>query len=492
MQKELKQKDELDLFTIKKRSVAGALTLTGRTFFIQVVNFFSTFLLTIVLAPDIFGLFFVVSAVINFLVYFSDIGLAAALIQKKGRLNKDDLKTTFTIQEFLVCVLVCLALVLTPSVGKFYNLGSDGLWLFRALVFSFFLSSLKTIPSILLERKLRFNKLVIPQIVETMVFNTTAVFLAFRGYGALSFAWAVLLRGFSGLITIYILSPFKPVLGVVKASAKKLLTFGVPFQANSLLALLKDDFLTVFLGRILPFSEIGFLGWAQKWAFFPLRFFMDSLIRITFPAFSRLQENLAVLKIAVEKALFWVCFLTYPFLVGLAVLAPKLVLLIPKYGKWQPAVLPLLFFAINGLFSCFSTTLTNVLNAIGRIKTTLKLMVFWTTLTWILTAGLVFKIGFVGAALASALVASTSVLVIILVRKVIPFSLKNVLAPFLSAVLMGAVVYLLSQKLVFDFFSLALVVFLGGIIYLSLILLLAKERFLIEIRLLKEHLLKKS
>ena len=267
MQKELKQKDELDLFTIKKRSIAGALTLTGRTFFIQAVNFFSTFLLTIVLAPDVFGLFFVVSAVISFLVYFSDIGLAAALIQKKGRLNKDDLKTTFTIQEFLVCVLVGLAFLLTPLVGKFYNLGSDGLWLFRALVFSFFLSSLKTIPSILLERKLRFNKLVIPQIVETLVFNITAVFLAFRGYGALSFAWAVLLRGIFGLITIYILSPFKPVLGVVKTSAKKLLTFGVPFQANSLLALLKDDFLTVFLGRILPFSEIGFLGWAQKWAF---------------------------------------------------------------------------------------------------------------------------------------------------------------------------------------------------------------------------------
>ena len=257
------------------------------------------------------------------------------------------------------------------------------------------------------------------------------------------------------------------------------------------MALSKDDLLTVFLGKVLPFSEVGFLGWAQKWAFFPLRFFMDSLIKITFPAFSRLQENLPVLKAAVEKALFWVCFLTYPLLIGLAVLAPKLVLLIPRYQKWQPAVLPLLFFVINGLFSCFSTTLTNVLNAIGRIKTTLKLMIFWTILTWVLTAGLVFKLGFVGAALASALVAVTSVLSIILVQKVVLFSLRNILAPFLSAAFMGLIVYFLSERLVFDFFSLALVTVLGGIIYLILILVLARDRFLTELYLLKEHLLKK-
>ena len=492
MQKDLNEKEELDLLTIKKRSVSGAFTLTSRTFFIQAVNFFSTFLLTIALKPQVFGLFFVVSAVINFLVYFSDIGLAAALIQKEERLSRDDLKTTFTIQELLVTGLVCLALIFAPWVGKFYKLSPAGLWLFKALVFSFFLSSLKTVPSILLERKLEFNKLVIPQIVETLIFNITVVLLAFKGFGIASFTWAVLLRGVSGLITIYILSPFKPALGIVESSARRLLTFGVPFQANSLLALLKDDFLTVFLGKILPFSQIGFLGWAQKWAFFPLRFFMDSVIKITFPAFSRLQGNLPALKAAIEKALFWVCFLTYPFLIGLAVLAPKLVLLIPKYSKWQPAVLPLLFFVINGLFSCFSTTLTNVLNATGRIKTTLKLMVFWTILTWVLTAGLVFKIGFVGAALASALVATTSVLTVILVQKVVLFSLKNISAPFLSASFMGVIVYFLSERLVFDFFSLVLVIILGGIIYLSLILILAKERFLTGLKLAKEYLLKKS
>ena len=79
--------EELDLASVKKRSVRGVVALTSRTFLLQTVNFVSMFLLTIFLAPEVFGIFFVITAVVNFLNYFSDIGLAAALIQKKEALR---------------------------------------------------------------------------------------------------------------------------------------------------------------------------------------------------------------------------------------------------------------------------------------------------------------------------------------------------------------------------------------------------------------------
>lgn len=484
-----RSRENLNLFVIQKKAVAGVLALTGRTACLQMINFLSTFLLTIFLSPQVFGVFFVVSAVISFLSYFSDIGLAAALVQKKEEIKKEDLKTTFTVQQSLVIFLVLLALSASSLIARFYHLNSQGIWLFRAFVFSFFLSSLKTIPSVLLERKLEFQKLVLPQLGETLVFNITAVFLAYKGLGVLSFAWAVVLRGIVGLLLIYWLAPFRPTLGIVWSSAEKLLAFGIPYQLNSFLALLKDNLLVAFLGRVLPLAEVGFLGWAQKWAFFPLRFFMDSVIKVAFPTFSRLQDNLPALKKAIEKSLFWVCFLTYPLLIGLGVLAPKLVLLIPRYNKWQSAIFPLFFFILNALFSCFSTTLTNVLNALGRIKTTLKLMVFWTVLTWILTVVLVIKMGFLGVALASALVASTSLLTLLLVERIIPFSLKVIFVPLLSALIMGGGVCFLLERLVSGFFSLGGVVIIGGIIYLSLVFLFDRRRLLRELCLVKKVLL---
>jgi len=481
------------LATIKKRSVAGVVALTSRTFFLQLVNFGAMFLLTIFLTPKIFGVYFVVTAMVNFLNYFSDIGLAAALIQKKQKLTKADLKTTFTIQQGLVIFLVGLAFFASKLVARFYNLDTAGLWLFRALVVSFFLSSLKTIPSILLERRLDFNRLVIPQIVETIFFNLVAVVLAWQGFGVASFTWAVLARGISGLVLIYFLSPWQPGLAFNRASARKLLSFGVPFQANSLLALAKDDLLTVFLGKVLPMTQLGYLGWAQKWANMPLRFVMDSVSKVTFPAYSRLQKNLPALRKGIEKALFVVSSLTFPALVGLAFLASPLVNFLPRYLKWQPALILLYLFCFQAFLASVSTSLTNALNATGRIKTTLKLMVMWTVLTWLLVPLFVYLWGFNGVGLAAILVATTVFLPIRLVKKVVAFNLwPNVGQPLIGSLVMGAFLYWLVPILAHNLMGIIFSALLGAIIYAVAMFFLAREKIFESVQLVLETIKKRA
>jgi len=438
-----------------------------------------------------YGIFFIVSAVVNFLIYFSDIGLAAALIQKKDQLTKADLVTTFTIQQILVVLLTCTALVLSGPISSFYNLSLDGLWLFRSLVVAFFLSSLKTIPSVILERKLDFSKLIIPQIVENIFFYTIAVYMAWKGYGVQSFTVAVLARGISGLIVIYILAPWLPSFGIKSKSAKKLLRFGVPFQLNSFLGLLKDDFLTAFLGKILPLEQLGFLGWAQKWALFPLRMFMDSINKVTFPSYSRLQQNKAALQKAIEKSLFFVSLFIFPAVIGMVATAPAFIELIPRYQKWQPALVALGLFAINSLWASVSTTLTNTLAAVGKIKLNLKLMTMWTTLTWILTPLLVFKLGYNGAPLASAIVAFTSFIPILLVKKIVPIKVAiNTLPNLAAAIVMGIIAFGLSTQattLPKIFFTVSL----SAIIYLVLVVLSQKPKLAQEISTITRIITKK-
>src|SRR5438128_1890050 len=89
-QKEQKLKEELDIAAVTKRSIHGVFAFVSRTLFIQIISFIVNILLTIYLTPAIFGIYFVVSAVIAFLQYFSDIGLAAALIQKKEHITQED------------------------------------------------------------------------------------------------------------------------------------------------------------------------------------------------------------------------------------------------------------------------------------------------------------------------------------------------------------------------------------------------------------------
>ncbi|MEX2012949.1 MAG: oligosaccharide flippase family protein [Candidatus Levyibacteriota bacterium] len=483
--------EEVDIALIKKRSIRGVFALTSRTFFVQVVGLASNLLLTIFLSPSIFGVFFVVSAAIAFLSYFSDIGLAAALIQKKEPVTEDDLRTTFTIQQILVVAICAIALISSGPIASFYNLDNEGLWLLRALIAAFFLSSFKTIPSIILERGLKFEKLVIPQIVETLFFNVTAVILAMSGFGILSFTIAVLLRGISGLIAIYVISPWRIGFAFSKPAAKRLLSFGIPFQANSFLALLKDDLLIIYIGKVLPLSQVGYIGFAQKWALMPLRLVMDNIIRITFPSFSRLQHEKETLGRGIEKSIFASCFLVFPSLVGLVVLSPYFINLIPRYAKWEPALFSLAFFSINAALSSISTPLTNALNAVGKIKITLYIMIFWTIATWILTPLAIFQFGFNGVSIASAVIATSVVGVIYIVKRHINFSVARITGfPALGALSMGMVVYILSPHIVRNLPTLIFMIILGIVIYFLTMLVLAKRQIIEDLKMVRANLQK--
>ncbi len=482
--------EELDIAAVTKRSIHGVFALVTRTFFIQVISFVVNFLLTVFLSPAVFGTYFIVTAMIAFLSYFSDIGLAAALIQKKEKLTQDDLVTTFTLQQALVITAVIVGLALTPLMGKFYHLNRQGVFLFDSLIIAFFISSLKTIPSILLERDLRFDKLVIPQIVETIVFNGVALVLAIKGFGVATFSYAVLARGVAGLVTMYMIAPWKIRLGFSKPVAKRLLSFGIPFQANSLLALLKDDLLIAYIGKVLPLTQVGYIGFAQKWAMAPLRLIMDNVIRITFPSFARLQHEKDHLRAGVEKSLFALGLLIFPSLVGLVLLAPSFMHVIPKYQKWEPALLSLGFFAINAALSSISTPLTNAINAIGKIKLTLYFMIGWTIATWVITPIAIGVFGYNGFAGASAFIALSVVIVVWIVKKDINFSLKPLITPIFATIVMGIFLFLVTHWVQLNLAEIGLVILFGAGIYVSIVYLLAKQELSQDLATIKRQFIK--
>lgn len=466
----------LSIGEIKKRSVSGVIALVSRTFAIQIISFLSTLALTIFLDPGIYGIFYLVSSVVNFLGYFSDIGLAAALIQKKEALEDHDIATTFTVQQILVVSSVVILFALSPFIKVWYHIDNSGMFLLYSMGVSFFLSSLKTLPSILLEREIQFNKLVVPQILETLAFNLVAVIAAWKGLGVNAFSFAVLARGIVGLVAMYIIFPWKPKIGFSKHSFKSLLKYGVPYQANTFLALLKDDGMTIILTKFIGTDGLGYIGWASRWAGLPLRIIMDNLSKVSFPTFARLQHDQERLKKAVEINIKYLCLATFPVLIAFAFLAKPLIFIIPKYSKWLPALIPLYIYLYNSAWAGISTSLTNLLNSIGKIKVTFKLMIMWTSLTWATMPFLAYKFGYLGASYATFIIATSSIVTIFAARKYVSFNLYYSLkTPVISSAVLGLLLYLLTP-LVHNTLSIFGVSFLGILTYsISVITLDGKE-----------------
>jgi O-antigen/teichoic acid export membrane protein len=470
----------LEVNEIKRRSVSGVLALISRTFVVQIISFIATLALTIFLDPGIYGIFYLVSSVVNFLAYFSDVGLAAALIQKKETVTKKDLATTFSVQQLLVLTLLAVLFFVSPFIRTQYGIDRAGMFLLYAMGISLFLSSLKTIPSIMLEREIKFGKLILPQILETLAFNAVAVYFAWKGFGVTAFTYAVLARGVVGLVTMYIVYPWKPMFGIYRDSLRSLLRFGLPYQANTFLAVLKDDGMTIILTKIIGTTGLGYIGWASRWAGLPLRIVMDNLTKVSFPTFARLQHDKERLARAVEISLKYMCLAAFPILVGMGFFALPLVELIPRYTKWLPALIPLYIYLYNSAWASISTSLTNLLNATGHIKQTFKLMLMWTGLTWLTMPFLSIKFGYLGVSYAVALIATSSIVTIFMAKKYVHFNLLNILKTPLAATLLMSSFLMFTISFGNSFARLTFIALISAVIYFGTIILVEGRSFIKE------------
>ena len=468
--------EKLSADLIIKRSIRGVFTLISRTFFLNIISFVAFLVITSVLNASEVGIFTAVIAIQRVISFFTDFGLGAALVQKKQELKQADLTTTFTIQVVITLAIFLLIYLSISPLSVFFKLNNEAQRLLLVLVFTIFLSSFKTIPSILLERSLNFSKLVLPQIIESLVFNGILVALVLGGYGINSFTWAFLISSLIGIPFYYMVSPWKLRIGIDRASLSYL-RYGIQFQAKNILATIKDDFLTVILIRFLSFTQIGYIGFAQRLAFYVFRYVVDSITKVTFSAYSRAQHDLVFLRKAVEKSLFFVSASMFPILFGLIVIAPYIIKFYPNWNKWEPAIFSIVFFCLNAAISSLSGILVNVLDATGKVKITLRLMVLWTILIWTLTPILIHLYGYNGVSVASFLVATTIVYTVYLVKKIITFKfLPSIAMPLASSFLMTIAIYILSNIFVRDFLSLIFVILIGALVYaVSLFMLCSKE-----------------
>lgn len=463
--------------------------LTSRTVFLQGINFIGYFLVTVFLERAEFGLFIIVSALIDILGYFSDIGLAAALIQKREAPTVKEIRSTFTIQQLIVGTIIIILLLTSPIISKIYGFNRQGILLLYSFAFAFFLSSLKTIPSVLLERKLEFSKIIIPQFIETIVFNLIVVILAWKGFGLASFTVAVLVRSILGTLTLYLIAPWPIGLNFSFSALKNLLHFGVPYQLNSLLAVAKDKIMILLLGVLIGKEGIALVGWAEKWATMPLRYLLDNTIKVAFPTFARLQHDPPRLKKAIEKTLYFLTVIILPSLLIISIVGRPLVSIIPRYLKWQPAIIPLYLYCFASAWGSLAVFLTTIFNAIGHIKTTFKLMILWTLLSWLITPFLAIKYHIIGVALAVALVNGSSIIAIFIIKKWIKINfLAQVKGPFVACLAMLLASLYIQPLLAKNLLGVFENIIAGGMVYIITLLLLDSKKLINEFNYLKAEI----
>lgn len=437
---------------VKRRSLKGVFSYFLRTLLLTGVSLIGLALLGAKLDAEQYGAFGLAVAITGFFTIISDVGLAASVIQKKEEPTVRELRSVFTVQQILAWIVFLLIALTALMLKRFGRMDEAGVYLAMAFGISFPLVSFKTISSVLLERSLRFDLLVIPAILENIAFNVVAVVFAFMGKGVSSFTYAVLARTFVGVIAMMVIKRWPIGFEFSWVDFKRLMRVGGGFQLNDMLAKAKDDLFYISIALVLPAREFGFITQARTWSRQPYTLTVDNITAITFPAFSRLQHDEKLLAKAIEKTIFFVTLISFPLFGGMAVMMWPLLQVFPVYLKWSPALLSLALFSFGLAFSAFSTPLISTLNAIGKINVSLKMMIFWTISQWALAPFMLKQFGFNAIGMINAILALSSFFVVLLVKRHVKFNFfdqvwRQALATFVMVFVLWSTWSLWSQSL---------------------------------------------
>jgi len=362
---------------LQRRAKIGAIALAIRTILLQLAVLGGGIALRRRLAVDDFGAIAIAQVALQFLSYFGDAGFGGALIQQREPPNQRELSSIFCLQLAIAAIIVAVVWVAAPWMVRFWpDLPESGIWLFRALSLNLLLTAARVVPTVLMERELQYTRLSILEVLLVVPYYCVAIFLAHAGWGVFSIVAAILVQGAFGVLGAFAMRPWRPSLLIDQGALRPILHFGVVFQLKNIVGFASGAITPVYAGRVLGQAPLGLLGWAQETAYFPLRL-VEIISRISFPLYSRLQHDKALLARLVERSV-QLCAMGTLFFVGVVLgLGPNIAEVVYT-SKWLPAVPMLYVYAVTIAFGFLTPLVAPLFDALGKPKVNLRFSIAWT------------------------------------------------------------------------------------------------------------------
>lgn len=480
------------------KMVRGA-TWTGFSqLLVQGIGFATIIVLARILLPDDFGIIAMAAIVLNIALRVIDAGFSEAIVQRKDQTDSH-LSTAFWFIASTGAGVCLITVAASTWVGRFFDNEQVGPVLAVSSI-TFFLIAMGAVHGALLKKRFQFFKSGLADIFEVTGHCVVAVSLALAGFGL----WSIVLGNLAGCMTLTIsrwcMSGWRPRFHFNKQRFKELWRFGINITGTRLINTLGNKTIdSLVVGKFLSVASLGFYAMALRGASLTADILWFVMNRVAVPTFSLLQDTSERLKRGFIKSVNFTSLVGFPIFVGLALVAREFVSIF--FGdKWLPCVLPMQILCISAAIGTMYSGVTYAFVGIGRPDINLKL----TTVQILLLIPLIL-IGVRFEAIGVAVVVLSVNIVIwlsnlIIARRVLGIKILDYFAAQRSAalaVLVMALVlfpihqFLLSQVNIPDIWSLAGLVTLGAIVYIS-VLKITKNNALNEITKVLQDMMKSS
>jgi len=476
---------------VEAKTMQGASLMVLRTLVLYPVGFAGEVVLARLLAPEDFGVCALASFVTVTLAAVLEVGLAASLIQRPDEPRDEEYQTLFTLQILAITALVVLIFVSSPWLFPWLGLDVKIRWTMLALLLCPWISSFGTMSCVKLERELRYAVFARMDVLRGLTYMGSAVALAFAGARAWSFAVAIVLSTMVKTCIAFREAPWPVRFRLKLAGMGQALRFGFMFQLSTLTSLFRDHIGVVLGGPLFGVQSVGYLNWAKNTTYYTSQIFTQVVSRVAFPSISRVQHDPAAVRQMAQTLLKYVNLFTFPVIALFAALIPEFVAVFYT-NKWLPALPAFYFYSVRMIGSNITTLYVSVLNAVGRVRKTLQILIWWTVADWVLALALCPTFGFTGIAMAYGLsVIPICVWLVVELNRVARLDLsRSLFQPLCFSLSAAGLVWLVKGRFAPSWFSLALLAAGGVAVFILPLMLLEGKVLWNEGRIFLESVLK--
>lgn len=400
---------------LKQQASEGAFWGLSSNLIVSAISFVGTVILARILSPKDFGLLGMAVLITGVVRIFGNLGLGAALVQKKN-IDNEYLSTAFWSSLLVSSGLVIVSIIIAPLAALFFNEPVIK-WIVLCLSANFIISSFASIHQTLLYKDLRIKKIAYIEIVSRLVRVIIILFCAFSGMGFWSIVIGMIVDCLLKTVLFVFTVQWMPTFKFDKIKFKELFHFGKNIYGQGFLNYFNQNMDFIIIGRLLGAQLLGFYQFSYNVPYLVKSYVQDGIVPVAFSVFCKAQDDNMRLTRGFLNAVKYIAMLTFPVMFGLAFCADDFITVI--YGvRWLSAAGPLKLLCFSAAFASVHCVVIALLNAKGRPDIGFKWNLFRLPIT-VITIIALSKYKIIGVAMAMFLVEFLTIVMVFFATKIL-------------------------------------------------------------------------
>ncbi|MBX2883285.1 MAG: lipopolysaccharide biosynthesis protein [Granulosicoccus sp.] len=354
--------------------VSGTGWLYASSYGGKVINLIATAVLARLLTQEDFGVAGYALVFIGFLEVLEGFGVGQALVFMR---EKDESRNmAFWIAVIFGFLLGIATYFAAPLAGVLFN-DPRAVPVTQALALIFPITALRTVHRAILQRRMQFSLIALPEFSKAGVKAFAAIAFALFSLGAWSLIIAQLAASLVETLMYWKIHKWRPSLKIKfdRSVFKTLTSYGGGIAGLNVLGVLVNNIDNILIGRYMGAIALGTYMMGFRVPSLLIRQFVTTISQVIFPVFVHMNERKDSLADGWLKAIRYILIFTVPASLGLAAVAEPFVLAI--FGqKWAGAIPVVAAISLFTLAFSTSFNIGDVYKAMGRIGLIVKINLF--------------------------------------------------------------------------------------------------------------------